>query len=55
MWGRTDRWRGFDLLNFFGIFFVIKAVPKEVSKVTQGSFQGIGNGLFPTLVGLTQY
>lgn len=35
--GLTDRWRRLDLLDFFGVFLIIKAVSKEVPKVTQGS------------------
>ena len=49
--GSTDRWRRLDLLNLSGVFLVVKAVSKEVSKVTQGSLQGIGDGFFPTLGG----
>ena len=45
----TDRWRSLDLLDFFGIFLIVKAVSKEVTEVTQGALQGVGNGLFPTL------
>lgn len=49
--GPTYWWRRLDLLNFFGVFFVVKAVPKEVSKITQGSLQSICDGLFSTLEG----
>jgi len=33
----TDRWGSLNLLDFFGIFLVVKAVSKEVSEVTQGT------------------
>ena len=49
--GRTDRWGRLDLLDFFGVFLVVKAVSKEIPKVTQGTLQGVRNGLFPTLEG----
>ena len=47
----TDRRGSLNLLDFFGVFLIVKAVSKEVSEVTQGSLQGIGDGLFPTLEG----
>ena len=50
----TDRRRGFDLLDFLGVFLVVKAISKQISKVTQGSLQGICYGLFPTLGGRTR-
>lgn len=47
----TDRWGSLNLLDFFGVFLIVKTVSKEVSKVAQGTLQGVSNGLFPTLEG----
>ena len=54
MKGPTHRWGRLDFLYFFGVFFVIKAVSQEISKITQGTLEGISDGLFPTLEGWTQ-
>ena len=34
--GPTDWWGSLDLLDFSRVFFIVKAVSKEIPKVTQG-------------------
>ena len=49
--GLTDRWGWLDLLDFFGVLLIVQTVSKEIPEVTQGTLQGVGNSLFPTLEG----